>query len=97
MSNNSCIITFFYPGVENKIDNFFKSLKRQSDQKFDLIIFFNNKKNFLLPLNKLKITIFKLNKSIIPSRFEMIKIITRLNYTNYIFQDADDLMKLNIN
>ena len=93
--NNSCLVTFFYPGIEKKINKFFKCIKSQSDSKFDLLIFFNNKKNFLIPKNIFKIKIIKLNTSIINSRFYMLKKIKKLKYKNYIFQDADDLMKSN--
>ena len=95
MKNKLCVITFFYPGVENNIKKFFTSLTKQSDKDFDLIIFFNNKKKFTIPKNKMKITIFTMNKSINSSRFEMINRIRKLDYKYFIFQDADDLMGLN--
>ena len=95
MKNNLCVITFFYPGIESKINNFFKALKKQSDKNFDLVIFYNNKKKFTLPSNKIKISIYTTNKSINSSRFEMINKIKKLNYEYFIFQDADDLMGLN--
>jgi len=95
MKNNLCVVTFFYPGIESKIINFFNSLKKQTDKNFDLIIFFNNKKNFLLPANKIKIAVFTMNKSIISSRFEMINKLKKLDYKYFIFQDADDLMGFN--
>lgn len=93
--NKTCVVTFFYPGIENKINNFFASLKNQSDQKFDLIIILNNKKKFNIPNNKFNIIFFKMNKSIVLSRFEMIKKLKKLSYSSIIFQDADDLMKFN--
>ena len=93
--NNTCVVTFFYPGIENKINNFFDSLKNQKDKKFDLIIFFNNKKNFIIPKNNININIFKLNYSIVISRFKMINKLKKLKYNYYIFQDADDIMQNN--
>jgi len=93
--NNTCVVTFFYPGIENKINTFFTSLKNQSDKKFDLVIILNNKKKFDIPNNKFNILFIKMNKPIILSRFEMIKKIKKLNYSSIIFQDADDLMKFN--
>ena len=95
MMNNTCVVTFFYPGIENKINNFFDSLKNQKDKKFDLIIFFNNKKNFIIPKNNININIFKLNYSIVISRFKMINKLKKLKYNYYIFQDADDIMQNN--
>ena len=93
--NSLCVVTFFYPGIECKIDNFFYCLNQQSEKKFDLIIFFNNKDSFKIPKNKINIKLFKLDDSITASRFKMIKKIKTLNYKYFVFQDADDLMKSN--
>ncbi len=95
MINRLCVVTFFYPGIEKKINIFIKSLEKQFIKNFDLVIFFNNKKNFRLPKNNLNIKIFKLNTSIIKSRFKMFKKLKTLNYKYIIFQDADDLMSQN--
>ena len=93
--NSTCLVTFFYPGIERKINRFFKNIKNQTDSRFDLLIFFNNKKNFLIPQTSTNIKIIKINTSIINSRFKMIKILKKLNYKNFIFQDSDDLMMTN--
>ena len=95
MQKSTCVITFFYPGIEKKIVKFIKSLQNQSDKNFDLIIYFNNKKNFILPKNNFKIKMNFLNTSIIKSRFKMIKDLKNTKYKYIIFQDADDLMKKN--
>ena len=93
--NNTCLVTFFYPGIEKKINRFFESLKNQTDTKFDLLIFFNNKKNFLIPQTSINVKIIKIDNSIINSRFQMIKILKKLDYKNFVFQDSDDLMMNN--
>ena len=93
--NSLCVVTFFYPGIECKIDNFFYCLNQQSEKKFDLIIFFNNKDSFKIPKNKINIKLFKLDDTITASRFKMIRKIKTLNYKYFVFQDADDLMKSN--
>ena len=77
--NSTCLVTFFYPGIERKINRFFKNIKNQTDSRFDLLIFFNNKKNFLIPQTSTNIKIIKINTSIINSRFKMIKILKKLN------------------
>ena len=95
MSNDTCIVTFFYPGIEKNISRFIKTLENQSYKKFDVIIYFNNKKKFIIPKNNLTIFSSTMNKSIILSRFEMIKDLLKKDYKYIIFQDADDLMKKN--
>ena len=93
--NNVCIVTFYYPGAEKKISSFYKSLDTQTYKKFDLIIFLNSKKKLYLKNKTFKTKIFKMDKSIINSRFEMIKILKKLKYRYMIFQDIDDTMKPN--
>ncbi len=95
MQKNTCVITFFYPGIEQNIEKFIKSLQNQSDKDFDLIIYFNNKKKFILPKNNFKIKKYFIDMSIIKSRFKMIKDLKNTKYKYIIFQDADDLMKKN--
>lgn len=93
--NDVCIVTFYYPGAEKKISSFYKSLKTQTYKKFDLIIFVNSKINLYFKTSIFETKIYKMNKSIIRSRFEMIKILKKLKYKYMIFQDIDDTIQSN--
>ena len=95
---STALVSFFYKGCESFIPDFIKSVNKQSYNKFKVIIFNDNLENLYALLGELALDydVIQLHsKSIAEKRIEGLTILTKMNFNNFVFQDADDLMSEN--
>lgn len=94
--NNVAVLGVLHPGVTDYIQEYLKSLERQTYQKFDLILFddgFNEIQ--LIESNSLNIIIKKTQGSPSDIRLSLINYVLEKEYEFIIFTDCDDFFSSN--
>lgn len=91
------IVTFLYPESSVFFGDFINSLKQQTDNQFDLIIFLDqiNEKQLEKNFSGLNITSKPLSGSIAEIREKGFEYLKSTEYENFILLDADDTMAKN--
>jgi hypothetical protein len=90
---NVAVVTFAYEASSKYFNSLVDSLNNQSVSNFEVVIFNDNAKESIRYFEKLKVKyqIFDLLKDTPTGiRFQGFKILKKLNYDIYIFQDCDD-------
>ncbi|MFT4644264.1 MAG: glycosyltransferase involved in cell wall biosynthesis [Planctomycetota bacterium] len=91
-------LTTVFPSCKNYLDDFFKSLTKQTDSDFDVIVINDSLQNFIFFIEKYKelnIIEIKSNESPIQNRIKGLNYIIDNNYSNLIFGDSDDYFSEN--
>lgn len=95
--NKLVVVGTVYPGIENYLDDYFKTLVNQSWRKFDILLANDGLRNFEMPLpvNELGCQVFEVNESISANRRSLIKRAIKLGYEKIVFTDCDDSFEAN--
>lgn len=89
------IVTYLYPNAIAYFEEFLDSLREQSYQEFELIIF-NDGVSDIPKLTGLRCSnIFEVKGTPLEIRLDSIEILQKLDFISYIFCDADDTFSYN--
>ncbi len=94
--NKLVVVGTVYPGVENYLDDYFKTLASQSWRKFDILLANDGLQNFEIPMsvNELGGQIFEVNESISANRRSLINRAIKLGYEKIVKDRLDKLRAL---
>ena len=95
--NPICLFTVVYPGCEPFLPRFFKSVKTQTVQDFDLIILNDGMANpeEFIPVQKDRVHLIPVDDTIAKVREKGLELLIHSDYDKIIFADADDFFSKN--